>query len=63
MIVLYPEIVKRTDLIGDDDFELNEGQKLKVETSPNGDEVLDAEVPAGKKWLVHIAVTISEVDA
>jgi hypothetical protein len=63
MIELYQEVIKRTDLIGDDDFDLNAGQKLKIETSPNGEEILDVEVPVGKKWSVHVAVTISETDA
>ena len=36
------------------------GKSLKIETSPNGTEVLDAECPAGKQWKVHISVFIEE---
>ena len=62
-IVLLDEIVNRCDKIGDDDFDLAAGQSLKVETSPKGEDVLNATVPSGKAWHVHVAVTIQEVDA
>lgn len=39
------------------------GQSLKVETSPHGEEVLNAECPAGKAWSVQVDVTITETDA
>jgi len=39
------------------------GQSLKIETSPDGVEVLDAECPAGKAWSVKVDVTTTEVDA
>ena len=39
------------------------GQSLKVETSPEGDEVLDVECPAGKAWSAKVDVTITETDA
>lgn len=39
------------------------GQTLKVETSPDGEEVLEVTCPAGKAWLVSIVVDITETDA
>jgi len=39
------------------------GQSLKIETSPDGGEVLDAECPAGKAWSVQMGVTITETNA
>ena len=60
-IVLSEEIVNRKDLIGDDEFQLTAGQKLKVEAP--GMDILDATVPSGKVWNVHVAVVITETDA
>lgn len=64
MIELLREIVERNDLIGDDDFELAAGETLQVRTGvPQSiTTLLQEQVPAGKKWSVHIAVTISETD-
>ena len=62
-IELLDEIVSRCDKIGDDDFDLSAGKSLKIETSPRGEDVLDVTVPSGKKWHVHVAVVIQEVDA
>ena len=42
---------------------LTAGQTLTIETSPGGDEILSAEVPAGKQWTVTVSVGIDEVDA
>lgn len=61
MIILTEEIINRVDRIGDDDFELTTGQSLKIETSPNGEEILDVTVPEGKTWNVHVAVVITEL--
>ena len=36
------------------------GKRLVIESTPGGEEVLDAEVPAGKSWEVHISVHINE---
>lgn len=36
------------------------GQKLVIETSPGGSEILDVTVPAGKEWTVTISVSIDE---
>ena len=48
---------------GEESFEATAGQSLKIETSPGGDDIMDAEVPAGKKWAVSISVQVSETDA
>ncbi len=47
---------------GSDSFAVTAGQRLTIETSPGGTEVLDVEVPAGKAWAVSITVTITETD-
>ena len=39
------------------------GQSLKIETSPDGEEVLGIECPAGKAWSIQLDVTITETDA
>ena len=39
------------------------GQKLVIETSPGGSEILDETVPANKKWTVSVGVNIHEEDA
>lgn len=39
------------------------GKHLVIETSPDGGEILDAAVPAGKVWTATISVSIDETDA
>ena len=36
------------------------GKSLKIETTPDGEEVLNEEVPAGKIWTVRLDVEIVE---
>ncbi len=51
-------------LRGEDEFPVENGQKLKVETSPNGDERMNEGPPAGKKWkIVSMSLEIIEEDA
>jgi hypothetical protein len=38
------------------------GKSFKIETSPQGEDILDVEVPAGKQWTVVVSVSIDEVD-
>ena len=38
------------------------GQTLKIETSPDGEEVLAEVCPEGETWSVHIHVQISITD-
>ncbi len=62
-IELLDEIVNRCDKIGDDNFEMTANQTLKVQTTGEGGDKLSAKCPDGKKWNVHVAVVIQEVDA
>ena len=41
-------------------FSLAAGKSLKIETSPDGDEYLDIEVPEGEAWVVTIEVVINK---
>ena len=52
-----------TQKYGFDTFAVVAGKSLKIETTPDGDEILLAEVPAGKSWSVTIIVDITETDA
>ena len=53
--------VKRTtiDLV---DITVTEGQTLKVETTPDGEEALNEVCPAGETWIVtmHIEIAIKD---
>jgi len=46
----------------EDALEVVAGKSLKIETSPDGIDILDEEVPAGKVWVVTISVQIKESD-
>jgi len=48
---------------GSDTFEATAGQRLTIETSPSGTEVLDVTVPSGKAWTIEVRVTVQETDA
>ena len=50
----------RTTKSGNDTFTVAAGKCLIVETSPQGVEFLDVEVPAGKTWTVTVNVYIQE---
>lgn len=39
------------------------GQTLKIETSPDGIEVVEIVCPDGKKWSLHISVFVEESNA
>lgn len=39
------------------------GQALKIETTPDGVEILNATCPAGKAWNVRVDIYIDELDA
>jgi hypothetical protein len=49
--------------LGGGTFSASAGQSLRIETSPSGEEVLSAEVPAGKSWAVTVQLNIVETDA
>jgi len=49
--------------IGIDIVSVEDGQSLKIETSPDGEEILNVAKPAGVSWAeVQIQVIINEVD-
>ncbi len=63
-IVLAEETrTAKTAKFGNDTFSLTAGKVLKIETSPDGEEVLNETVPSGKTWSVTVSVYIREVDA
>ncbi len=43
-------------------LELEAGKRLRIETTPGGEEVLDVVVPDGKHWSVGIVVTVTATD-
>lgn len=43
-------------------IKIDSGQTLKFETSPGGVELLNVEVPAGKRWVATIQVNVQEFD-
>lgn len=47
----------------EDGIRLVAGQRLTIETSPGGTEILDVTVPPGKQWIATINVGIDETDA
>lgn len=49
--------------VGSGNVTIPAGKTLKIETTPDGQEILAAVVPAGKKWSVSISVNIIETDA
>jgi len=58
-----PATAARDVSIGSASVSLTAEQYLKIETSPGGEEVLNAQVPAGKAWSVVIHITVCESDA
>jgi len=34
------------------------GKRLKIETSPQGEELLDVQVPSGESWTVNLSVYV-----
>ena len=48
---------------GRDRFILASGKHVKLETTPDGEELLDAVVPEGKQWEVTVSVSVAEKDA
>ena len=47
----------------DSDIDVVAGQSLKIETSPDGEDILDIECPVGKVWKARVIVEITETDA
>lgn len=48
-------------MAGSIEIEVPSGKHLRIETSPNGEELLDMEVPEGEgPWTVNLSVTVTE---
>jgi len=54
---------KRTLHGGTGYFEMSENDRIRIQTSPPGVEVLDERVPSGKVWMIMVSVSIIETDA
>ena len=52
----------KVQLAGQGSYAVVAGQTLKIETSPQGEDILEASPPAGKKWTVSIKVNVEESD-
>ena len=46
-----------------DNVIVSAGKSLKIKTSPQGEEILNAECPQGKTWIARLIVEITETDA
>jgi len=62
-IILSDASVTYAGYLGNGDFDITAGTHLKIETSPDGKEVMNVVVPEGKKWRVQINLEITETDA
>lgn len=61
--VSFPPIPAKSNYSGSGSVEATAGQHFKIETTPNGVEVLDVVVPEGKLWkVIKIDIAIEEVD-
>ena len=57
-----PAIAAKTEYNGSTTLNINSGKSLKIETTPQGDEILNIAVPSGKKWKVSLKVHITETN-
>lgn len=56
-------IVAQEKLHGEEaDVVIPAGKRLRIETTPDGVEILDALVPSGKQWTATVSVSIDETD-
>ncbi len=64
MIALVTEVTpEQVYLRGSGGFTATAGKHIKIEVSPGGEEIMDAVVPAGKKWSGTISLQIKEENA
>jgi len=64
MDLMTIEVVPATFKSGHtEDISVSAGKSFKIETSPQGETILDEECPAGKSWSVRVIVEITETDA
>lgn len=50
----------KTQLTGRETVVIPGGKSLKIETTPDGQEILNAPVPTGKTWTVQFNIEIVE---
>jgi hypothetical protein len=60
--VTKPAVQESSNSYGTQVLFMAAGKTLKVETSPNGEDVLDITVPSGKVWEVSVTISIKETD-
>jgi hypothetical protein len=53
----------KTGYLIHDSVEIPAGKTLKMDTSPNGEEIVNSTVPSGKVWNVIVHFEITETDA
>jgi len=58
--VSFPAIAAKSNYSGSGEVEVSGGKHLKIETTPDGLDILDAVVPGGKLWKVKIDISIEE---
>jgi len=52
-----------TQYLGNETVVVSAEKHLKIDTSPQGEDILDAVVPIGKSWKVKLHLEIIETDA
>jgi len=60
--VSFPAIPAKSNYSGSGNVEATAGQHFKIETTPNGVDVLDVVVPQGKTWKVKMDISIEETE-
>ena len=58
MELIDKSVPARTTFSGDDNFIITAGQILKIETTPQGVDCLNVEVPSGEEWSVNLYVQV-----
>lgn len=53
----------QTILQGNGAVQIAAGKRLRIETTPDGEELLDVPVPSGKTWAIRVHVYVDESDA
>ena len=59
--ITHPEGLVRKS--GGESFVVTAGKRVKIKTSPRGDDIMDEGVPDGKKWDVSVSIQVTETDA
>lgn len=60
---LHDVSVSKVGYVGTSDFVVPAGKSLKIETIPEGEEILAFEFPGEKSWRVQVNLEITETDA